>query len=67
MTFHFLNKYMMRKIITTIIRPKLEYAEVIWSLQKKKQVLKLGRIEKNNYDLRYGVGAMPATVFLFLI
>ena len=31
MTFHFLDKDMIRKIITkcTIIRPKLEYAEVI--------------------------------------
>ena len=34
MAFHFLNKDM-RKIITTMIRPKLEYAEVIWSPHKK--------------------------------
>ena len=27
MAFHFLDKDMMRKIITTMIRPKLEYAE----------------------------------------
>ena len=37
MGFHFLDKDMMRKIITTMIRPKLEYAEVIWSPHKKKQ------------------------------
>ena len=35
MGFHFLDKDMMRKIITTMIRPKLEYAQVIWSLHKK--------------------------------
>ena len=35
MAFHFLEKNMMRKIITTMIRPKLEYAEVIWFLHKK--------------------------------
>ena len=46
MTFHFLNKDMMRKIITTMIRPKLEYAEVICSLHKKKHVLKLERIQR---------------------
>ena len=37
MAFHFLDKDMMRKITTTMIRPKLEYAEVIWSPHKKLQ------------------------------
>ena len=46
MAFHFLDKDMMRKIITTVIRPKLEYAEVIWSPHKKKPVLKLERIQR---------------------
>ena len=46
MTFHFLDKDMMRKILITMIRPKLEYAEVIWSPYKKKHVLKLERIQK---------------------
>jgi len=27
--FHFLDKNMMKKIITTMIRPKLEYAEIV--------------------------------------
>ena len=44
--FHFLNKDMTRKIITSMIRPKLEYAEVIWSPHKKKHVLKLERIQR---------------------
>ena len=44
MAFHFLDKDIMRKIITTIIRPKLEYAEIIWSPHKKNHVLKLERI-----------------------
>ena len=52
MAFHFLDKDMMRKIITTMIRPKLEYAEVIWSTHThththtKKPVLKLERIHR---------------------
>ena len=41
MAFNFLDKGMMRKIITAMIRPKLEYAEVIWSPHKKKHMLKL--------------------------
>ena len=41
MAFHFLDKDMMRKIITSMTRPKLEYAEVIWSAHKKNYVLNL--------------------------
>ena len=44
--FRFLDKDMMRKIITTMIRQKLEYAEVIWLPHKKKHVLKLERIQR---------------------
>ena len=46
MVFHFLDKDMMRKIVTTMNRPKLEYAKVIWSPHKKKHVLKLERIQR---------------------
>ena len=46
MAFHFLDKDMIRKIILTMIRPKIEYAEVIWSPHKKKHVLKLERIQR---------------------
>ena len=45
MGFHFLDKDMI-KLITIMIRPKLEYAEVIWSPHKKKHVLKLERIQR---------------------
>ena len=46
MALHFLDKDMMRKIITTMIRPKLEYAEVIWFPHKKKHVLQLEIIQR---------------------
>ena len=36
----------MKTIITTMIRPKLEYAEVTWFPHKKKHVLKLERIQR---------------------
>ena len=46
MTFHFLDKYTMRKIITTMIRPKLKYAEVKWSPHKIKHMSKLESIQR---------------------
>ena len=46
MAFHFLDKDMMRKNITSMIRPILEFVEVIWSPHKKKHVLKLERIQR---------------------
>ena len=46
MAFHFLNRDMMGKIISTMIIAALEYAEVIWSPYKKKHVLKLERIQR---------------------
>ena len=38
-----IRMFLMRKIIITMIRPKLKYAEVIWSPHKKKHVLKFDR------------------------
>ena len=37
---------MMRKIITSMLRPKLEYTEVIRFSHKKKHVTKLERIQR---------------------
>ena len=44
--FHYMDASMMRKIITTMIRPRLEYAAVVWSPHMKKDVWKLERIQK---------------------
>ena len=46
MAFYFLDKDMMRKTITAMIRPKLEYAEIIWFPHKKMYVLKVERIQR---------------------
>ena len=50
MAFHFLDEDM-NKIITTMIRLKLEYTEVIWSLHKMKHVLKLERIQRISTEM----------------
>ena len=47
MAFHFLDEDMMRKILTTMIRPKLEYAEVIWSPHKKKACVEIRKNTEN--------------------
>ena len=46
MSFHFIDKNMMIDIITTMIRPKVKYAEVIWSPHKKKHALKFEIIQR---------------------
>ena len=46
MAFHFLDKDMVRKILTSMIRPKLEYSEAIRSPQNKKHVVELERKQK---------------------
>ena len=44
--FNYMDKEMMKKIIMTMIRPKLEYAETVWSPHKKKHIRKLERIQR---------------------
>ncbi len=44
--FHSMDKDMMKKIIATMIRPKLEHVEAVWSPHKKKHLKKLERIQR---------------------
>ena len=46
LAFNYLDENMMRKILTTLIRPQLEYASVIWSPYMKKHVKKLERVQR---------------------
>ena len=46
--FNYLDKEIMKKIITHMICPKLEYAVVVWSPHKKKDVRKLERIQRTS-------------------
>ena len=38
--------YMMKKILTSMIHPRLEYAAVVWSPNAKKDIRKLERIQR---------------------
>ena len=44
--FKYLDEEMINKLITSLIRPKLEYAAVIWLPYKKKDIKKLERIQR---------------------
>ena len=44
MGLKYLDEEMINKLITLLIRPKLEYAAVIWSPHKKKDMKKLERL-----------------------
>ena len=46
MAFTYLDKDMIRKMFITMIRPMLEYAAVVWSPHKKKNIRKLERVQR---------------------
>ena len=46
LAFHYLDENMIRRIITTLIRPQLEYASIIWSPHLKKHIKKLERVQR---------------------
>ena len=41
MAFKYMDEEMIKKLITSLIRPKLEYASVIWLPYKKKDIKKI--------------------------
>ena len=44
--FNYIDENMIRKIITTFIRPKLEYAAVLWNPHHKKDIEKLEKVQR---------------------
>ena len=44
--FHYMDKDMMKKILTNMICPRLEYASVVWSPNAKEDIRKLVRIQR---------------------
>ena len=45
-SFNYMDTSMMRKIITSIVRPRIEYAAVVWSPNMKKDIRKIERIQR---------------------
>ncbi|MPC79396.1 hypothetical protein E2C01_073922 [Portunus trituberculatus] len=48
LAFHYMDKEMMKELISTIIRPRLENAGVVWTPHKKKHK-EAGETTKNGY------------------
>ena len=46
MAFSYLDTEMMKKLISSMIRPRLEYAETVWSAHKKKNIRKVERVQR---------------------
>ncbi len=44
--FTYLDEEMMKKLITSMIRPRLDYAPLVWSPKLKKDIRKLERIQR---------------------
>ena len=46
MAFKYLDEDVIKKFITSLILPKLDFAVVIWSPHKKKDIRKIERIQR---------------------
>ena len=44
--FNYMDGSMMKKIITSMVRPRMEYAAVVWSPHMKKDIRKIERIQR---------------------
>ena len=55
MTFNYIDEEMMKKLIVSIIRPRLEYAAVLWSPHLKKDVRILERIQRVATKIPYSL------------
>lgn len=46
MLFDFMNESVMKKIMTAIFRPRIEYAAITWSLHLRKHTRKIERVQR---------------------
>ena len=55
LAFNYIDEEMMKKLIVSIIRPRLEYAAVLWSPHLKKDVRTLERIQRVATKIPYSL------------
>ena len=56
---------MIKKLITLLIRPKLEYAAVIWSPHKKKDIRKIKRMRRAALKMAPSLRDLPHEKILY--
>ena len=59
MAFKYLDEEMIKKLITSVIQPKLEYAAMIWSQHKKKDTKKIERIQREATKMAPSLRDLP--------
>ena len=59
MAFKYLDEEMIKKLITSLIQPKLEYAAMIWSPHKKKDIKKIERIQRATTKIALRLRNLP--------
>ena len=59
MAFKYLDEVMITKLITSLIRPRLEYAAVIWSPHKMKDIKKLEILQKTATKITPSLKNLP--------
>ena len=57
--FNYLDEEMLRKLIVSKIRPRLEYAAVVWSPHLKKHIVKLERVQRKATKLIPSLRNLP--------
>ncbi len=45
-TFTYIDEEIIKKLITSMIRPSLEYAALVWSPKLKKEIKKVERVQR---------------------
>ena len=58
-SFTYLDKTMLKTLIKTIIRPQLEYANVIWSPMYKRQSIAIEKVQRRATKLLKDIRDLP--------
>ena len=59
MAFKYLDEEMIKKLVTSLIQPNLEYAAMIWSPHKKKDIKKIERIQRATTKIALRLRNLP--------
>ena len=67
MAFNYLDEEVIKKLITSLIPPKLEYSAGFWSPHKKKDIRKIERIQRAATEIALSLRHLPYEEILLLV